>query len=86
MSGTQLELSELKRAWIDDVAEKIAALNGLKFSSDDIHKYAAQPDHPNWFGCLIAKLRCTGKIREIGRVKSARPERNGAKISLWIVT
>lgn len=82
---TQLELSEIKRRWIDDAAKQIRILPGLKFSADDLHKYLPAAPHDGYWGCLIAKLRCAGNILEIGRVRSSRPERNGAKIGLYEV-
>jgi hypothetical protein len=79
-----LQLDELKRNWIDDA---IAKFNAVKwrgaFTADDLHRYLPPPTHDGWWGCLVAKLRKAGRIREIGRVKSSRPERNGAKITLW---
>jgi len=82
---TQLELSSLKRDWIDLAAEQFKGLVASKpqFTSDDLMIGLSTPENPNWVGCLIAKLRKAGRIREIGRVKSTRPERNGAKITLW---
>lgn len=82
----QLELCELKRAWIDDAADLLSRTllaRGNQITAETMRKYVIAPPHDNWFGCLVAKLRCTGKIKEIGRVKSNRPERNGAKITLW---
>ena len=81
----QLELTAIKRAWLD---EAVAAFESRSFSigtftADDLHQYLPKPDHDGWWGCLVAKLRCASRIREVGRVRSARPERNGAKITLW---
>jgi hypothetical protein len=83
----QLELSEMKRAWID---EALTAFNARAFSigtfcADELHQYLPPPDHDGWWGCFVAKLRCAGRIKEVGRVKSTRPERNGAKVTLWQV-
>lgn len=82
----QLELSEIKRAWIDDSALHFDCFmeQGEKFTADDLHKWLDAPPHDGWWGCLVAKLRCAGKIQEAGRVKSKRPERNGAKVTLWV--
>ena len=82
----QLELSEMKRAWIDTSIDRFFAMGFRQFSADDLHKILDAPPHDNWFGCMMASLRCRGKIREVGRVKSTRPERNGAKITLWETT
>ena len=81
---TQLELAGLKRVWIDDAVISFARFYpGHRFTADELHSTLPTPDHDGWWGCLVAKLRCNGRIREIGRVKSTRPERNGAKITLW---
>jgi len=84
----QLELADLKRDWIDGAADLLSRTllaRGNQITAETIRKYVVAPPHENWFGCLVAKLRCTGKIKEVGRVKSSRPERNGAKITLWEV-
>lgn len=81
----QLELAALKRDWIEDAAPRVATLLPTlgTFTADDLRGLLPEPPTPNWFGCLIARLRNTGLIQEAGRVKSTRPERNGAKISAW---
>jgi hypothetical protein len=80
-----LQLDELKRKWIDDafyfVTRQFPA--GCEITSETIRCVLSNPPHKNWHGCLIAKLLKAGRIREIGRVKSSRPERNGAKITIW---
>lgn len=86
-SAQQLELAELKRAWIDEAEATFDRIKGTlgRFTADRLHAVLTAPPHENWIGCLVARLRNTGKIRECGRVKSTRPERNGAKISVWEV-
>lgn len=81
----QLELSALKRAWIDDVSPRVATmLPSLgTFTADDLRDKIPAPPQPNWIGCLFARLRNTGLIQEAGRVRPKRAERNGAKISAW---
>ena len=82
----QLELSEIKRAWIDDAVDWFLNRRPRdihQFTVEMLHGYLPPPPHPNWYGCTMAALRDSGKIREVGRVRSNRPERNGAKISLW---
>ena len=88
MTQTILDLSELKRAWIDDalVAFNARAFSIGTFCADDLHQYLPAPPHKNYFGSLVAKLRRAGRIKEVGRVKSTRPERNGAKVTLWQTT
>jgi len=83
--SVQLELSGLRREWIEDAAPRVVTLLPSlgTFTADDLRGRIPEPPQPNWFGCLIARLRNTGLIQEAGRVKSTRPERNGAKISAW---
>jgi hypothetical protein len=86
MTGHQLELSALKRTWIDESAAVLDSKllrRGVQMTAETIRQYVTEPPHPNWIGCLTAALRCKGRIKEVGRVKSNRPERNGAKITLW---
>ena len=84
----QLELATLKRDWIDQSAAAFAARSFSigTFTADDLRHYIEPPPEPNWIGCLMARLRNEGLIKEVGRVRSTRPERNGAKVSLWAVT
>jgi hypothetical protein len=85
----QLELSELKRDWIDDAEKDFfnnRSILPAQFTSEHVLSMSLiSPPHPNWVGCLMARLRNTGRIREVGRVRSSRPERNGAKITLWAI-
>ena len=85
MMQPQLQLDTLKRDWIDSAVESFnaRAFSIGTFTADDLHHYLPPPEHDGWWGCLVAKLRCSGRIKEVGRVKSMRPERNGAKITLW---
>ena len=88
MTQPELQLASLKRAWIDDAADLLGRtilVRGNQLTAETIRKHVVAPPHENWFGCLVAALRCRGKIKEVGRVRSSRPERNGAKISLWEV-
>lgn len=83
---TELCLNEIKRAWIDDainLLEHTLLARGNQVTAEDMRLRVTPPPHPNWIGCMVAKLRCSGRIKEVGRVKSNRPERNGAKITLW---
>ena len=83
---TQLELSALKRAWIDESVFRFHSFSLNRFTVDDLRQLLKEAPKANWYGCLIASLRCSGKIKEVGRVRSNRAERNGAKISLWETT
>jgi hypothetical protein len=88
MSGQQLDLSELKRVWIDDAAKTLdhtLLARGNEITVEDVRRLVLEPPHTNWYGCLMARLKNSSRIREIGRVRSSRPEANGRKISLWEV-
>ncbi len=78
----------MRRAWIDDALDLLSRTvlaRGNEITAETIRKHLKPPPHENWIGCLFAKMKNTGRIREIGRVKSTRPERNKAKITLWEV-
>lgn len=80
----QLELSALKLDWCDRMASRVlATMRGREFSADDLHAILDKPEHDNWFGVLMAKLRCSGKIEGIGYKTSNRPERNRATVRVW---
>jgi len=81
----ELELATLRRDWIEEAAPRVVTMLPTlgAFTADDLRGRIPDPPAPNWFGCLVARLRNAGLIQEAGRVKSTRPERNGAKISAW---
>ena len=83
--NVQLELSEMRRDWIDLYAPTVVALLPAlgDFTADDLRGKIPDPPHPNWFGSLIARLRKLKLVVEVGRVRSTRSKRNGAKISAW---
>jgi hypothetical protein len=75
-------------AWWWAEAERIVLAltdSGHGVSSDDLHERF--PDEPSAsgaaFGALFAKLAREGKLREIGMVKSRRPEARRRRIILW---
>ncbi len=83
----QLELTTIKRQWIDDAASQFALMAhklGV-FTFDDLHKILPTPEHVNWFGVLAAKLKNEGLIKRVNAVPSKRPEANGRLISVWEV-
>ena len=88
MIGNQLELSELKRCWIDEAALrfKVHAPRLGQFTNEDLHRLFPAPEHPNWWGVLFAQLRNKGLIRRVSARSSNRPEANGRLISVWEVT
>lgn len=83
---TQLLLTDLKIEWCSRMASRVLeAMRGREFTSDDLHPLLEPLAHPKWFGVLVAKLRCTGKIERVGYRPSTRKERNGGVNSVWIV-
>ena len=86
MNATQLDL--LQRSWIEtSQSELLRLLNrGQEFAADDLHRWLTPPEHVNWWGCLLAKLRSCGRYRPTGEYrKSARPSANGRKVPVWRV-
>ena len=68
---------------------------GRDFTADDVRHHAArianQADDDfapadNLIPAFIGSAARHGRIREVGRVTSTRPERRGSKISLWRAT
>ena len=62
------------------------------FTSEDVRRRAEQHERrngrtfdaaPNLLPAIIGGYASAGRIREVGRVTSTRPERRGSKISLW---
>lgn len=80
----QLELTTIKRQWIDDA---VASFPSLKlppvFCADDLHKHLPEPTEANWLGCFFAVLRNSKRIRRVGYKVSERPSRNGAEVKTW---
>lgn len=86
MNGNQLELSGIKRAWLDDCEPRLALILPQlgEFTSDELHRILPKPEHPNWFGVLLANLKCAGLIECVGYRSSARKERNGGVLRVWV--
>lgn len=81
----QLELAGLRRDWCEEAAPMVAALApGLgEFTADDLRGKIPEPEHPNWWGVMLAQLGNTGVLVRIGWRKSTRAEANGRPIGLW---
>lgn len=80
------QLSLFQREWIQSaVPIVVQAMHGRDFSADDLHVILEKPENDNWFGVLIAKMKCQGLIQRIGYGPSARPERNGGIVARWRV-
>jgi hypothetical protein len=73
--------------WWAEAERVVLALtdSGHGVSSDDLHeRFPHEPSASGAaFGALFAKLAREGKLREIGMVKSRRPEARRRRIILW---
>ena len=82
----QLELTDVKSSWLD-AAEYLFHMErkklGSTFTTDDLHPLLPAPQHPNWYGVLMARLKGNGLIRRVNAVASRRKEANGRLISVW---
>lgn len=73
--------------WWDEAERVVLALvdSGHSVTSDDLHERF--PDEPSAsgaaFGGLFARLARSGRIVEVGMVKSRRPEARRRRIILW---
>ncbi len=83
----QLELTQLKRSWIEDallvIVRASSAMLPEVFSTDDIHAILPEPAHPNWYGVLLAKLKNIGVVERFGDRPSKRPQANGRRVAVW---
>jgi len=84
---TQLDL--LKRDWCD-LCEPVvlAKMRGPYagdnvFTSDDLHPLLPTPQHHNWFGVLMARMKNKGLVERVGYQPSKRHEANGRPIAVW---
>lgn len=85
MSEHQLELTTLKRSWIEESKPVVIAfaLKTVTFTADDLHKILPAPAQVNWFGVLLAKLKTEGYVMRLGYQTSKRREANGRVVSVW---
>jgi hypothetical protein len=73
--------------WWDEAERTVKALidSGHQVTSDDLHERF--PDEPSAsgaaFGGLFARMARAGLIREVGMVKSRRPEARRRRIIAW---
>ena len=82
----QLELTDLQRSWVDEaLAVIVRAKCDLPetFTTDDLHAILPAPEHPNWYGVLLAKLRNSGVVEKFGYKPSARKSANGRVVAVW---
>lgn len=73
--------------WWAEAERVVMALvgSGHQVSSDDLHeRFPCEPSASGAaFGGLFAKLARAGKLREVGMVRSRRPEARRRRIILW---
>lgn len=82
----QLELSSLKRDWIDrNISRVLDAARGLpSFEAYDLRDaYTNPPACSNWVGIMFARLRKSRLIQEVGFAPSKNKASNGARVILW---
>lgn len=78
------QLSLLDRDWINLNAPLVlTAMQGRRFSSDDVYSVVPPPEDHNNISLLMAKLAASGAIRRVGSVKTAREAGNKRWIGLY---
>ncbi len=78
--------------WKSRVRQAIEVLieSGEEFTSDDVFGDRFGIEQPssraekNHVGSIFAHLSLSGRVREVRRIRSTRPEANGRKIIVWI--
>ena len=81
---TQLDL--LQRDWCDrSESVVLAQMAGRMFTTDDLHPVLDAPEHQNWWGVLLARLKNKGRVERAGYQPSRRPEANGRPVAVWRV-
>ena len=79
--------AEAPQWWWSEAERIVLALvaAGHTVSSDDLHqRYPLEPSATGAaFGGLFSRLSRDGKIREVGMIKSTRPEARRRRIILW---
>ena len=79
-----IQLDLLKRDWCERMESSVLALMaGRPFTSDDLHPWLDAPEHCNWYGVLMARMKNKGLAERIGYRPSKRPEANGRPIAIW---
>ena len=78
---TQLDF--LQRDWCELCEPVVLAMAGGVFTSDDLHPILPTPQHHNWFGVLMARMKNKGLVERVGYQPSKRPEANGRPIAIW---
>jgi hypothetical protein len=82
-----LQLDLLKRDWCDESEAVITKEipHDQFFTSDELHVLygVTEPEHCNWWGVLLARMKRKKLIEHHGYVRSARPEANYRPVVLW---
>lgn len=87
MTQLALDLSRIKRTWLDAAAPVVLdQMRGKQFCADDVHGIVPEPDNVNLFGVLMASLSSRGLITRVGSKPSQRKERNGAYVGIYEVS
>jgi hypothetical protein len=80
-----LQIDVLKRDWVDStlclLLDSFAL--GEEFTTDSIHEIALHPEHPNWWGVLMAVAKQRGLIEHAGYKTSERKSANGRVVRVW---
>ena len=85
MSARQLSL--LDRDWATIHApEVVSCMRGRTFTADDLHAILPEPQERNWYGVLLARMKCLGMVERVGYTPSLRPQANGRVVGLWRVS
>lgn len=67
MTQLALDLSQIKRTWLDAAAPVVLdRMRGKQFCADDVHGIVPEPEHCNWFGILLASLSSRKLITRVG--------------------
>lgn len=80
---TQLDF--LQRDWCELCEPVVLGASFVSFTSDDLHPILPTPQHHNWFGVLMARMKNKGLVERIGYQPSKRVEANGRPIAIWRV-
>jgi hypothetical protein len=80
-----LQIDVLKRQWCENALPCFYLFSALQeFTSDDLHRHVpTQPEHPNWWGVLMAVAKQRGLIEPVGYRTSERKSANGRVVRVW---
>ncbi len=84
ISDAAVQLDLLQRDWCERMEGIVLlTMRGRTFTSDDLHGVLDTPEHPNWWGVLLARMKNKGLVQRIGYQPSTRKAANGRPIALW---